>query len=324
MTVRTDPTGDLVVGTLHAAPGTKATGHVELDLGPATVRIPVVLINGAEPGPRVAVTSGIHGAEYTSIAALRRVANGLDPAAVRGCLVAVLVANPAAFAARSIYVDPLDGRNLNRVFPGDPAGTASERLAAWILETVIVGSDAFIDMHCGDMNEALVPFTGIEETGDPAIDDVARRMASAYGLDYLVVGPLQGSTTTAATAAGIPAVLGEVGGQGLWPEANVAKHADGLRRTLATLGLRDGTGDPPPLPTKRLEADVWLRSEASGFWQPTVAPGDAVVAGQPVGAVEDPFGAVLQAVTAPQDGVVLFIVSSLAMNAGDPLLAIGA
>jgi predicted deacylase len=101
-----------------------------------------VLVNGAEPGPRVAVTSGIHGAEYTSIAALRRVANGLDPAAVRGCLVAVLVANPAAFAARSIYVDPLDGRNLNRVFPGDPAGTASERLAAWILETVMVGSDA--------------------------------------------------------------------------------------------------------------------------------------------------------------------------------------
>ncbi|MFI5226833.1 MAG: succinylglutamate desuccinylase/aspartoacylase family protein [Candidatus Limnocylindrales bacterium] len=324
MTHHADPTGDLVVGPLRAAPGTRATGLVELDLGPATVRVPVVLVNGAAPGRRVTVTSGIHGAEYTSIAALRRVANALDPADVRGCLVAVLVSNPAAFAARSIYVDPLDGRNLNRVFPGDPAGTASERLAAWLLQTAIVGSDAYIDMHCGDMNEALVPFTGIEETGDPAIDDVARTMAAAYGLDYLVVAPLPGSTTTAATAAGVPALLGEVGGQGLWPEANVTKHADGLRRALAALGLRDGAGDPPPLATRRLESDVWLRSEATGFWHATVGPGDTVTAGQPVGIVEDAFGAALQSVAAPIDGVVLFVVTSLAMNAGDPLLAVGA
>jgi predicted deacylase len=323
MTHHSEPTGDLVVGPLRAAPGTKVGGEVELDLGPATVRMPLVLVNGARPGLRVAVTSGIHGAEYTSIAALRRVTRGLDPTTMSGCLVAVLVANPAAFAARSIYVDPLDGKNLNRVFPGDPAGTPSQRLAAWIFGTVIAGSDAFVDMHCGDMNEALVPFTGIEETGDPVVDETARRMAAAYGLDYVAVGPLAGATTTAAAAAGIPAVLGEVGGQGLWPEANVRQHAEGFLRVLAELGLRDGTGDPPPLPTRRLGSDVWLRSDVTGFWHPSVGPGDAVVAGQSLGAVEDPFGAVLQAVTAPQDGIVLFIVSSLAMNAGDPLLAVG-
>src|SRR5262249_25487087 len=152
------------------------------------------------PGPRVAVTAGIHGAEYVSIAALREVAMSLDPARVRGSLVAVLTANPAAFAARSIYVNPADGRNLNRQFPGDPAGTASQRLAHWLATTVIAGSDVYVDMHCGDMNEALVSFSGIEDTGDAAVDARARELATAYGLRYLLVGPLPGSTTTAAAS----------------------------------------------------------------------------------------------------------------------------
>lgn len=289
---------DLVVGTLRAAPGTKVTGRVSVDLGGATVEVPVVLNHGRLPGLRVAVTSGIHGAEYVSIAAHRRVAMELDPATMAGSLVSVLVASPAAFAARSIYVNPLDGKNLNRVFPGDPNGTASQRLARWIHDAVMTGSDAFMDMHCGDMNEALVPFNGLEETGDRARDERARAMAAAYGLDYLVVGPLPGSTTTAATALGMPALLAEVGGQGLWPEADVARHAAGLRRTLAVLGLRDGSGDPAPGVQRRLEDDVWLRSSTNGFWHPSVAVGDHVRAGDRVGEVQDAFGTALEVVTA--------------------------
>ena len=135
----------------------------------------------------------------------------------------------------------------------------------------MTGSDAFIDMHCGDMNEALVPFNGIEETGDPAIDDRAHAMAAAYGLDYLVIGPLPGSTTTAATALGIPALLAEVGGQGLWPEADVARHAAGLRRALAVLGLRRRRRRPAgrrPAPARRgrLAALIVDRVLASRRW----------------------------------------------------------
>jgi predicted deacylase len=320
---RSAPNANLVIGPLRAAAGKRAAGYVELDTGGATVAIPVVLVNGARPGPQVAVTAGIHGAEYVAIAALRQVANGLNPADISGRLVAVLVANPAAFAARSIYLDPLDGRNLNRVFPGNPAGTASERIADWIVREVMTGADAFIDMHCGDMNETLVPSTSIEETGDPVIDEVARTMATAYGLDYSVVGPLPGSTTTVATSLGIPSLVAEVGGQGLWPVADVARHAAGLLRTLAALALRSGAGDPPAATTQRLGSETWLRSTQSGFWHPMVEPGVHVSAGQSVGEVQDAFSAVILAVDAPLDGVVLFVVSSLAINIGDPLLSIG-
>lgn len=318
-----DEQRDLVVGGLSAAPGSRVTGMVEVDLGTARVEVPLILVHGAGPGPRVGVTAGIHGAEYVSIAALREVALTLDPAELTGSLVACPVANPAAFAARTVYVDPLDGRNLNRVFPGDVTGSPTERLAAWLFRHVIGPAERFIDMHCGDMNEALVSFAGVEETGDPEVDRVAVAMAEAYGLDYLVFGPTPGSTTTAAAAAGIPAVLGEVGGQGRWPHADVALHAAGFRRALHAAGLLAEPRDGPRRPTRRLRRDVWLRSQASGCFHPAVAVGATVRAGQRLGEVQDLFGRPLQQVEAPLDGVVLFLVTSLAMNAGDPLLAIG-
>ena len=317
-----NPEPTLTVGPLTAAPGSRATGRIPIDLGEAVVDVPVVLVNGARPGPRVGVTAGIHGAEYVSIAALREVAMSVDPAALSGSIVAVLTANPPAFAARSIYVNPLDGRNLNRVFPGDAAGTPSERLAAWLFANVIAPADAFVDMHCGDMNEALVSFTGVEETGDPAVDACSFAMAEAYGLGTLLVGSMPGSTTTAAATAGIPAVLGEVGGQGRWPAEDVALHAAGLRRVLRSLGMVDEAPDKPRRPTVRLDREAWLRSQVDGCWEPSVDVGDHVAEGQVVGTVRDVFGAPLQVVTSPLDGVVLFLVTSLAMNAGDPLLAV--
>jgi hypothetical protein len=117
-------------------------------------------------------------------------------------------------------------------------------------------------------------------------------------------------------------VLGEGGGQGRWPEEDVALHAAGLRRALHAAGLIPDPADGPRRATRVLRAESWLRSEATGFWHPAVEVGERVREGQTVGEVQDAFGAVLRGVTAPLSGVVLFIVSSLAMNAGDPLLAI--
>ncbi len=318
-----NPRRPLVVGSVTAQPGTRATGLVPLDLGgDARVDIPLAVVHGALPGPRVAITAGIHGAEYVSIAALREVILALDPAEVRGSIVAVLTASPAAFAARSIYVNPLDGRNLNRCFPGDEAGSPTERLARWLTDHVIAGSDAFLDMHCGDMNEALVSFTGIEDTGDAAVDARSRALADAYGLRYLLIGPSPGTTTTAAAALGIPAVLAEVGGQGRWPAEDVALHAAGLRRWLRAAGILAHAPDEPRHATEILPTEAWMRAGTTGYWHPAVEVGQRVAGGTIVGEVRDAFGAVHERPKAPIDGVVIFLVTSLAMNAGDPLLAL--
>lgn len=318
-----DPRLAVSVGPVVAAAGTRATGLVPLDIGHyRTLELPIVVVHGAAAGPRVAVTAGIHGAEYVSIAALREVAMDLDPARVHGTLVALLTANPAAFAARSIYVNPMDGLNLNRAFPGDAGGSATARLARWITDHVIAGSEVFVDMHCGDMNEALVSFTGIEETGDETVDARSRALALAYGLHYLLIGPAPGTTTTAAASLGIPSILAEVGGQGRWPAEDVALHAAGLRRLLKAVGLVDEAPAAPCFTSEVLPEEAWLRATVAGYWHPAVDVGARIAMGATVGQVRDAFGGVLEQPAAPIGGVVIFLVTSLAMNAGDSLLSI--
>ena len=313
----------IAAGPVSAPAGARAAGLATIDTGGGrSVDIPVMVVNGAAPGPRVAVTAGVHGAEYVSIAALREVMRDLDPARMSGSVVAVLTANPAAFAARSIYVNPLDGKNLNRVFPGDADGSASERIARWITDNVMAGSDVFVDMHCGDMNEALVSFTGIEEIGDEEVDARSRALAEAYGLRYLLIGPSPGMTTGAAASLGIPAILGEVGGQGRWPAEDVALHAAGVRRLLKAAGVIDEAPASPGFVTEVLRTEAWMRATTTGYWHPHVEVGEKVAAGAVVGTVRDAFGRTLESPVATIDGVVIFLVTSLAMNAGDPLLAL--
>ena len=122
---------------------------------------------------------------------------------------------------------------------------------------------------------------------------------------------------------GIPAVLGEVGGQGRWPREDVELHAAGFRRLLRAAGLVDEAPASPAHATEILRQEAWMRASTTGYWHPSVEVGEHVAAGSVVGEVQDAFGGVLERPTASIDGVVIFLVSSLAMNAGDPLLALG-
>ena len=207
--------------------------------------IPALEITGTGDGPRLTVLAGVHGCEYAPMAALRSWARDLADRELRGRVLAVPVLNLPAFRARSPFVVPEDGKNLNRCFPGNPAGSLAERLAYDTFTKVIEGSDAVIDMHAGDLVEALEPFT-LYDAG-PA-EARARELAEAYGLGYVIrqePGPdraVAGTTSAAAAEIGIPAIIAEAGGCGLVEEAAVAAHLRGLNRVLAPAGH---VGRPP-------------------------------------------------------------------------------
>ncbi|MGA8900908.1 MAG: succinylglutamate desuccinylase/aspartoacylase family protein, partial [Bradyrhizobium sp.] len=142
----------LKVGALSAARGEKRYGVNEFSVQGQPYRLPMWLINGNRDGgnvdgPTLVVTGGVHAAEYASIAAALEFGRSLDPANLRGRVIVVPVMNMPAFTARSIYVCPLDGRNLNRVFPGDASGTASEQIADWVFRNVISRADYYVDLH---------------------------------------------------------------------------------------------------------------------------------------------------------------------------------
>jgi uncharacterized protein len=300
-----------------------------LDL--AGLQIPALEIAGAPDGPRLTVLAGVHGCEYASIAALRIWAPRLATRELRGRVLAVPVLNLPAFRARTPFVVPEDGKNLNRCFPGNPSGSLAERLAYDTFTNVIEGSDALIDMHAGDMVEALEPFA-LYDAG-PA-EERAAAMATAYGLGYVIrqePGPdraVAGTSSAAAAEAGIPAIIAEAGGCGLVERTAVEAHLRGLDRVLALLGMAAGPAGAPdadePLPT-RLRRFLWLYGEHEGWWEPSVQVGDAVNEGQVLGTVSSLDGMeLLETIAAPADGVPIFITSSPAVAANGLLLGLGA
>jgi predicted deacylase len=294
----------------------------------AGLEVPVIEVTGTGDGPRLTVLAGVHGCEYASMAAVRRWASGLDERDLRGRVVAVPVLNLPAFRARTPFVLPDDGKNLNRCFPGDPAGTLADRLAYDVFTQLISGSDALVDAHTGDMVEALEPFA-LYDTG-PA-EARARELASAYGLGYVIrqePGPdraVGGSTSAAAAEVGIPAIIAEAGGCGLVERAAVDAHVRGLDRILAVLGM---TGPPAPDASPgpaHLRRFLWVRCADEGWWEPSVGPGEPVAQGQVLGTVSSLDGArLLQTITAPAAGVPLFVTSSPAVAADGLLLGLGA
>jgi uncharacterized protein len=303
------------------------TTDVLVDLGPhGTLSIPYVNVVGeAGAGPRLTVIAGIHGTEYASIAAARELLAELRlrTAELSGTVTVAPVINLPAFWARTPFVVPLDGKNLNRSFPGDPAGSAAERIAAAVTERLIKGSDYVIDLHAGDLPEALEPFVFYDAS---PVEQRARDLALGYGLGHLVRQSadgrtVAGSTSAAAADLGIPSCTAESGECGLLAPDAVARHLRGLRNVLRLLRMLPGDAvafDPP------VEHDgwIWLRTADAGWWQPAVATGAEVAEGDLLGTVAPVIGGAETPIIAPAAGVPLFITASPAVTADGLLLGL--
>jgi uncharacterized protein len=292
----------------------------------AEVELPCFEASGESDGPHLCLLGGIHGGEYSSIAAVVRFMNALDTSALSGRITAVPIVSMPSFRARTAFVMPQDGKNLNRCFPGSPDGTFSDVLARHVFDELIAPSDAVLDLHGGDMVEALEPFSLYDES---AVEEQARALAISFGLPYLVrsapsEAPISGTTTSAAAAAGVPAVIAEVGGCGLLEEDAVRMHLDGLANALRHLRMLPGEVAPPRADMRTVGRFVWLRSTEEGWWEPDVRAGDEVKAGASLGSVLNLFGDVIERVPAPEDGVVLFLTTSPAVTADGLLLGLGA
>ncbi len=314
------------IGDVRARPGTRAQGT--LVVRPTTgeaIRLPLTVIAGARPGPTVAVVAGLHGAEYCSIEAAIRLAARTEADQLAGTLVVLPVVNVPGFLARVAYVNPLDGQNVNRVFPGRAGGSPSEVLAHTLMTEVVARADALVDLHGGDLIEALTPFTIYVRTGQAAVDARSARMAHAYGLEHVVANERGAATASGllyaeAAHRGVAAIIAEAGGQGILREADIALHLRGLAGILGALGMQDAA--PPPQVPREWTRFAWLRAPEAGCLYLTVTVGQTVTEGQGVGELRDLYGSLRATLHAPAGGPVLFLVSALAVNAGDPILGV--
>ena len=316
----------ITVGPLTVAPGEMASGFLEVSEGEDEgTRIPITVAHGPYGGPVLALIAGTHGYEYAPIVALQRVRAQLDPMRLSGTLILVHVANMPSFLRRTIYYSPVDGKNLNRVYPGKPDGTVSERIAHAITTEVIERADYVADMHCGDGNEALRPYTYWMKGGDELVDVSSKQMAIAFGLNHIVIdtdrpGDPQASVYTANTAItrGKPAITTETGALGQTSEEWVGLAERGAWNLLKH--FRMVSGEP-----ERADIVVWLdryevlRAPATGLFYPAVKMGHTVAEGTLLGTVKDFFGETLAEIRAPFAGMVNYVVATPPVSEGEPL-----
>ena len=252
---------------------------------------------GRGDGPTLSVVGGVHGDEFEGVAACLALADELADAPFRGRLRLVPVAHEAAHVA-SLRSSPIDGRNLARTFPGDPAGEPTERLAAALREHVIVGSDVFIDLHSAGTAYAMPLLVGWGDDGCAACSrSAAAAEAFAAPVLWRHAGPLPpGRTLSAAHDADIASIYAEASGGGTVTRPEAAMYAAGVRRVMASLGMLelDPADAPPDEPPLRLvgEGDLDVPATVApfdGLCETLVGPLDRVTTGQVVAIVTDPL-----------------------------------
>jgi predicted deacylase len=322
----------LTVGTITAAPGTTAAGTLEIPArnGDQGSTLPITVINGAKPGPVLALTAGVHGQEYTPILALQRLRTSIDPKTLTGAVIMVHVANMPSYLGRTIYYSPADGKNLNRVFPGRADGTLSERIADVITREVIDRATHVVDLHCGDGNESLRPYTYWITTGPPDVAEAGKQMALAFGMEHIVVDrerPLDPKASVYLSNTGVtrgkPALTIESGGMAEVDEESIARIERGVAGLLRHLKMRPSGPAPVSKPVFFDRSEV-LRSNFTGIFYASIAKGQSVSAGTVIGRVTDFHGRVLEEFKAPFAGQVLYVIGTPAMNKGEPVAFIAA
>jgi predicted deacylase len=316
-----------VVGSASAAPGATAYGALAVPAGSdSALSMPVAVIRGVRAGPVVAFVAGSHGTEYTSIIALQRLISRIDANALGGTVIVAPLLNVASFLRMTPHVNPVDGKGMNGGFPGDANGTQTARALAAVTEHIVAPADVVVDLHGGDLDEDLRPYSYWYRGGRAAQDSAGLKLALAFGLDHIIVAdadPNVGrSLSGQALSRGKTVLVAEAGRSGVVTDADVASLVDGSLNVLAQLGMLKRSVKPLARPTWLAGAGQRIAAKEDGVFISAVPRNTLVKQGQIVGHTTDLIGRSTGDVIAPIAGLVTFIRGVPSMAKGATLVNI--
>jgi hypothetical protein len=330
-----DAHATLTVGTATATRGTRAFGAIKVPAGvDGGYDIPVAVIHGAQPGPVLAVVAGSHGTEYASIVAVEMMmetqgASAIDPSALSGTLILVPLVNVASFERLTPHVNPTDNKSMNRFYPGSQTGTQTDRASYAVTKEVVEKCDHLIDLHGGDLDENLRPYSYWTVTGQAKQDEFSRGMALAFGLDHIIISADRPKDPNAsrylentASTRGKPSITAEAGRSGPVNPADATALVNGVRGVMSYLKMTRG-GPAPVAKPIWIEKVVSIAAEQDGIFYPQVDRDAHVAKGARIGVVRDYWSRPLAEITAPESGVILFVRALPSLKKGDTLANIG-
>ncbi|HEY6220633.1 MAG TPA: succinylglutamate desuccinylase/aspartoacylase family protein, partial [Gemmatimonadaceae bacterium] len=288
----------------------------------------VAVINGAKPGPVVAFVAGSHGTEYVSIVALQRFIGTIDPATLSGTVIVAPLLNVASLEQMVPHINPIDRKGMNASYPGNASGTQSERALALVAQQIVKPATVVVDLHGGDLDEDLRPYSYWIRTGNAAQDDASKALAMAFGLDMIIVRDVDATNPASARSlSGYALSLGkttfvaEAGRAGMIEPDAVNALVAGAQNVLAALKMTSRVVKPLQS-VVYVGADQRVRSDKPAMFYKAVERGSYVVKGQKVGWLTDYVGREMGDVVAPQSGVVTFIRPVPSAGAGATLVTV--
>ena len=325
-----DAHATFTVGTATATRGKKAVGVLKVPAGSdGGYDIPVAIAHGARPGPVLAVASGAHGSEYASILAVERLIDAANPAEMSGTLILLPLINVPSFEKITPHVNPTDNKSMNRFYPGDANGTQTERVSYLITREVVDKCDHLIDLHGGDLDENLRPYSYWTVTGNQKQDDLSRTMVLAFGLDHIIVSRDRPKDPKAsrflentATTRGKASFTAEAGRSGPVAESDVTVLVNGVLNVMGHLKMTTRPVTPVKNPIW-IEPVVTVAAEQDGMFHPRVDRDAHITKGAPIGFVTDYFGRRIRDIASPEAGIVLFIRALPSLKKGDTIASVG-
>jgi uncharacterized protein len=318
------------VGTVSAAPGQKVSGTIEVPAGiDAATSIPVVVANGAKPGPVLALVSGAHGTEYASIIALEKVIERIDPATLSGTVIIVPLVNIQSFEKKVPHVNPVDNKSMNRFYPGNMSGTQTDRALFMMTKEVVDKCNYLIDLHGGDLDESLRPYSYWPLTGNAQQDATTKQMALAFGLDTIIIAADRPKDPAAsryldntANTRGKPAIAAEAGYAGTVETDDVEALVNGCFNVMRYLKMLPGAATFVDSPVW-IESVQTVSSDLNGIFYPLVKRGTYVAQGAKIGYITDYTNRLLVESRAPASGVVLYVNAVPTITKGGTIANIG-
>lgn len=292
---------DLVIGGEVVSRGENRI--IDLQLPPLTTHtalsMPIHVIRGKKPGPRLLVCAAIHGDEINGIEIIRRLLGRKSWAGLQGDLVAIPIVNMYGFIHQTRYLP--DRRDLNRCFPGTEKGSMAGRLAHLFFNEVVAKCTHGIDLHTAAIHRDNLP-----QVRACLDDSETSRIANAFPVPVLLDASLRpGTIREAAGQKNIPWLVYEAGEALRFDEVAIRAGKRGILQVMRELGMLQKRRPKKMYEPQVASLSYWVRASKSGIFRSLLPMGAHIAKGDLLGVIDDPYGGNEDNIYAPTSGIII-------------------